>query len=282
MLNYFLFLFLCLFLFRNFNKELFSKRDIKIKIVYYIYINKNRDWDYLIKSQINDIINSNILSMSKLYIVVCDENSIVNKTYFDKLLINFDYEIEFYNVNYYEYYGIKKLYDLALEDPKMIYMYIHTKGMVFNNTSIKRSEQEKYLLRSLLKNYLRVILIFKNKPNITKAGSFPCKNGWLWFNFFYIKGTSLINCNIPKITDDRYYYESYIGYECPKNNNIFSFYTNKINTFNEPIEAINKLHNEIYKNKYLSKSGVKQTVHGVKSIKVIRRFPQNYLEFKNK
>lgn len=189
------------------------QNEVKIKIVYYVFINKDRDWKFIVESQINEIINSNILSISKLYLVVCDEHNITSKSYFDNLLKDYNYEIDFQKENLFEYYGIKKLHELAIEDPNKIYLYFHTKGMVFHDKNLKRNLIEKYLTQNTLNNYSKALELFKYNTNINKIGMFPAP-GYIWYNFFYVRGTYLSICNKPKITNDRFYYEEYLFREC--------------------------------------------------------------------
>ena len=45
-------------------------KEKEINIVYFVYINHDRNWQYIVNAQLNDIIKSNILSTANLYIVV--------------------------------------------------------------------------------------------------------------------------------------------------------------------------------------------------------------------
>jgi hypothetical protein len=230
----FIILFIILFLdFVFVNEKFESLTEKKINIVYFIYINKDRDWDYIVKSQLNDIKKSNILSVANLFIVVCDENNIVNKLYFDNILENINYNIDFHNKNHFEYYGIKKLYDLAQNDPDKLYVYLHSKGMVFHNTESKRNKVEEYLTNNLLNNYKKIINIFEENENITKVASFPSTKGFAWFNFFYVRGSYLKKCKEPIISNDRFYYESYLGDEYINDDKgeSYSLYLNKNHYF---------------------------------------------------
>lgn len=65
MIIYFIIIILILFVLLFYLTKNFEN-NIKIKIVYYVFINKDRDWKYIIESQINDIINSNILKIIKI------------------------------------------------------------------------------------------------------------------------------------------------------------------------------------------------------------------------
>ena len=132
-----------------------------------------------------------------------------------------------YIINLFEYYGIKKLYDLSQTEPNKIYLYFHSKGM-FNYRGIgdERTKEEIILTKTIINPWSSVLNIFKNNLNINIMGMFPSTGGWIWFNFFWIRGSYIKNkCDDPKITDNRYYYESWIAdINNPKGNELYNMY----------------------------------------------------------
>ena len=147
----------------------------RLSIVYFIYINHDKNWQYIVESQLNDIIESNILSIATLNIVVVDEKEIIDKTYFDNIIKKNKYNIEFHNKNHFEYWGIKKLYELSQKEPDKIYLYLHSKGMVFN--SEERSPIEKYLTKDNKGNekfifYINNEILHKHFKNGRICGAF--------------------------------------------------------------------------------------------------------------
>jgi predicted nucleic-acid-binding Zn-ribbon protein len=191
----------------------------KVNIIYFIWINKDRDWKVIIEGQLFDILISKIFDVAKLYIIIsCEDNNILNDVI---NLINISlssinnelYEITCFNNNYYEYYGIKKLYDIAQREPDKLYVYFHSKGMFhwYNNKPHKRSEDEEILTANLIYLWNDIIYIFENNNNIDKIGYVPAHGGHIWFNFYWVRGSYLINCEDPIISDSRYYYEVWLG-----------------------------------------------------------------------
>jgi hypothetical protein len=81
--------------------------------------------------------------------------------------------------------------------------------MVFNNPTEDRNDFEKTTLRATLFYWKKAIGLFENIVNINKVGLWPSLKGYIWVNFFYIRGGYLKQP--PLITDYRYYYEEYIG-----------------------------------------------------------------------
>lgn len=224
----------------SFEENINDKYDSKLlynnkplNIIYNVYINHNRDWKYIIDAQINDIKSSKILNISNIFIVVTDEKNIITREYFDKLLPNVKFQYFLYTKNTYEYYGIKTLHELANLNENKIYLYLHTKGMVYHDPQKLRNEHEQYLISNLLNNHMNAINLFNNNKNINKIGLFPSDGSFIWFNFFYVRGSYLKKCREPIITTKRHYYESYIGNEYLEEsvNDSFSLFSNKIDKF---------------------------------------------------
>ena len=108
---------------------------------------------------------------------------------------------------------------------------MHTKGMVFHTE--ERNIIEKYLTNNMLSNHKKALSIFNKNKNIDKIGTLPAYDGFMWFNFFYVRGDYLQKCSPPKISTDRYYYEIYLGIENKHkhNDDAYSLYANEIKTY---------------------------------------------------
>jgi hypothetical protein len=119
--------------------------------------------------------------------------------------------------NDYEFPGILKVWKLGQIHNKSndIILYFHSKGMVFNNDSSTRTDFERTTLRATLFYWRRAMELFKTVVNINKVGLWPSIEGYIWVNFFYIRGGYLENP--PEISTDRFYYETYIKNEFIKN-----------------------------------------------------------------
>lgn len=185
-----------------------------LNIIYYCWINTNKNYWNIIGGQLDDIINSGVGSVSKICIVVCcEDNSLIErviKLINDKLDNKLCYELDIKQENYYEYYGIEKVYSLSLKEPESYFLYFHSKGM-FNGGNIdNRHKYEITLTKRTIYNYKEVIELFENNPNIMKIGLFPSSmhnQNFIWFNYYYARGKYLITCDKPIITTDRFYYE---------------------------------------------------------------------------
>lgn len=202
----------------------------KVIIIYYIYINPKRDWKCIINGQLNDLNTMGLLNHD-IFIHICCENNkyilecinLINK-------FNFSFTISSNNKNQYEYPGIKLMYDVAQNNPDRILFYMHSKGMVFTNYKNRRSECELLWLRYTVKDYEKVIRIFNEQKEINKIGLMAGKENYIYCNFFWIKTNYLKSLIPPVITDNRYYYEEYIG-NGGKENDTYSLITDDTSYF---------------------------------------------------
>jgi FkbM family methyltransferase len=172
-------------------------------IVYYIYINPNRDWDKIVNGQLTDLNTIGLLKKSKIYIHICSENAkyleeckeLLN-TYSSSFIISTS------NINQYQYPGINLLYNVCQNNKNEIVYYMHTKGMVNNNYENYRSDQEKINFRYTIKDYEKVLNIFNQNVSINKIGR---------DDFFWIKSNYLLDTHHPILTNDKDYYKKYGG-----------------------------------------------------------------------
>jgi len=219
-----------------------------INIVYYTYINPDSNYKSIIKEQLIDINNSKIYINATLFIVISCEfknliDDIKNLIYETMINIPITYNLEFETENIFEYYGIKKIYDLSIKEPNKYYLYMHGKGMC-NTYGDKnpRTKHNIFLTKSHVNNWEKVLDIFKKDDNINIIGMFPSDTRkFIWFNFWWASGKYLITCEYPKISrDDRFYYESWIGTGNIDNNKIYNLLENNYNTYtpNEAVQLI--------------------------------------------
>ena len=181
--------------------------DISYKpiiIVYYAFLNNDRDWKAIVLGQINDIYNSKILSVVyKFHLVVLgDKNDIEELKNILKSIINVEIEYTELYKNKYEFPAMKKIRDLALENQDKLFIYLHSKGMSYSSSE-KRNKHENVLTLKTILDWETTLFIFENFPEINKAGLSPAKEGHVWFNFWWARGSYLANCE-PIIMKEHY------------------------------------------------------------------------------
>jgi hypothetical protein len=226
-----------------------EKTEKQINIIYFVWINPKKNYTKIIKGQLNDILNCGILNKAKLHLEICCEYAnLINyvKSIFFETLIGVDFEFNIHTENHYEYYGIKKMYDLAIKEPTKYYLYFHSKGM-FNYDNInERHKYEKTLTKGTLYQYEKVIDLFKKNNDIVKIGLFPSAHGeknFIWFNFFWARGTYLNTCEHPKISDNRFYYEIWSGSGNNETGKVYNLHENNYKKYklNEAGDILNRL-----------------------------------------
>ena len=192
----------------------------KIFIIYYVFINPNNNWKEIIIGQFNDIKDSGMIFntfhninleiiLSSCYINITNEAVTITNDFFKDISFN-KYNIIIVNDNLYEYPGISHLYTKGLENEDALFVYLHSKGMSFHN-NIGRIKSNIILTQYMLFFWGKIINIFNNKKHINKITLTFSQTGFAWFNFFWVRGSYLKKCNKPIITNDRYYYESWLG-----------------------------------------------------------------------
>jgi len=192
---------------------------MNINIVYFAFLLKNK-WQPIILEQLNSLKNINLYNIaSKIYMtVISDDIEIIELREilkdFPKIIL-----IHEFKDNVYEYPGLKLVHDISTNDPNTIILYFHSKGMISNTAHIR-----KLLFDSTINNYQKYVNEFKNNTNLDVAGSIPHKNGFIFFNFFWIR-SSYVNQYVskPMISSDRYIWEIWIGNDFSKKKDVITF-----------------------------------------------------------
>ena len=225
--------------------DICEKQNYNIYIVYYINCLCNNNWFSWLFNQISLVKYMN----ATVYIVATIDQS---KEYElkKKILQTFkNVIIECYYENEFEYRGIKKIWELGQFYNKRndILLYFHSKGIT-HNISYDFNKNDHYNI--ILKDIELIKEIFTIFPKIDKIG-YSCGGiGWIWYNFWYVRGSYINKVEKPIKTNRRHYYEDYISRKvnCESDkyclserpityyentlNTCYGFYTDKINIKN--------------------------------------------------
>ena len=193
----------------------------RLKVVYYAYVDRNTNWREIIEGQLAQIKRYGILDEADLYVHITDVTN-----YFDDVVtiiknIWQDVKISVSDENQFEYPAIKLIHELSKKDPDSIYIYFHTKGMSYHGNA--RDLKEITLLTFTFQNWRKNLEAFHN-AKIQKIGLFPARENfesklqaglrgaWIWYNFWYAKGSYIAKCEDPELQDkDRWYFEHWLG-----------------------------------------------------------------------
>jgi len=209
-------------------------------IIYFAWINQKKNYKNIIDGQMDDLLNSGVLDNATLYVEVCCEDETLMDTIrelFSNKLKSIMFHLEIHQKNLFEYYGIKKMYDLAKEEPNKYYLYFHSKGM-FNYDNIEqRHNYEKTLTKGTIYQHKKVIQLFEENPQIMTIGLFPSNKhnkNFIWLNFYWARGSYLITCQNPIISTNRFYYETWTETGDTNMSLIYNLYENNYKKYELP------------------------------------------------
>lgn len=229
--------------------DLLNNETFNIHVVYFIncLINENYlDW---LKNQLLMINNWNI--NPDIHIIASIEKS--KEHQFRADIVNLFPEtktyIECHYDNEYEYRGIHKVWELGqtFNSKNDIILYFHSKG-IGRNKNYEQNKNDKYNI--ILRDIDYIIEIFSVFPNIHKAGYSSGGNGWVWFNFWFARGSYINMIEEPIKTTRRHYYEDWLARKIDGkvgdsiNEKPYSYYENTLNNcYNFYVDTQNNIGN---------------------------------------
>jgi hypothetical protein len=125
----------------------------------------------------------------------------------ERVIITFHHDHD-----YFEYYGIDRVWRLSQENPMNKTLYFHSKGISHNVFSVlsTRNVLGTKLFDIVVRPWRKVLDIFEAKPTVDKIGALFNKRGLMWWNFFWIRGLYCNKLEKPIRTKRRHYYEDWI------------------------------------------------------------------------
>lgn len=190
----------------------------KIIIVYNIFMTETSNWRAIISGQLLDMKCSGLLKDADLYVTITGKTQIGNLIQLINDICGYNVSINIYHENAYEYWGIKKAWELAHHHPTAIVGYLHSKGISYGIAD--RDPSERYLTRKTFVGWRKAMQLFEHST-INKVGLFPARtqhegqniqSGWIWYNFWWSRASYLAKCEEPKKTPNRYYYEEWLSF----------------------------------------------------------------------
>jgi len=188
-----------------------------IDIVYFINTYINNTYPYLLEAQLKDLLSTKVLDKARLYIECCGTDPLfllhvqrILGKYMDRTTVSMHPE------NNHEYYGIHRVWTQSQEyagDPdRYILCYFHSKG-ISHDTFSKENAQSlsvKKIFDTVLRPWEKVMDIFNKNRHIDKVGHSFHPQGFVWFNFWWVRGSYCRLLEKPIETQRRHYYEDYL------------------------------------------------------------------------
>ena len=233
----------------------------KIDMVYFINSDLTNSFSKLFRDQLRDLIKSKIFKYPNLKLHIVIICSSINKRekikqFLKRFNLNkyFDYFLYFSSDQNKEYAGIKKVWDLSIDDPNKYILYFHGKGLSYISNSFFyiRQPLEKLIFRLLVTDWRKNLEKISRIYSIDKIGILSGGTGWLWFNFWIARSSYLRFLDKPIKTKTATYYEAWLG-RCKYNQNseLKQIYKHEkgekfLNTVNQTISLLNNPKREKY------------------------------------
>jgi hypothetical protein len=194
-----------------------AENGLEINIVYFINTYCSTNYAPLFIAQMEDLKQSGLLERAKLFIVACtSEWTFLHHV---QALVP-QAEVDIHTENNHEYFGISKVWQLAQNDPNKIILYFHSKGIsriAQPSENFPRTYLERRIFALVIRDWARILHIFDVFPSVDKVGVFGSPQGWIWYNFFWVRSSYAAGLEEPVETERRWYYEEWLARYLPKN-----------------------------------------------------------------
>jgi len=203
---------------------------MKLIIVYFAYLDtKDKEWNdshpqKLIIQQLNDLKEFGLDEVAVINIVFTNpkQNDFDDATerQADEIIgtirgILPSAKIHHSAGNRHEYPGIRLVWDIANDtvDPKnTLILYFHAKGITHNpNSGGERIPINRLLTDTVIKPWKDIVNRFERDPAVNKAGYATSHDGFLWYNFWWVRASYVVGCERPILTGRRHYYEDWLA-----------------------------------------------------------------------
>lgn len=191
----------------------------KTRIVYFIncYINKN--YIYLFSRQMAELAETKLLSETDSVLYVVSSGTENDKNVLQRELQRIFGSVshirqEHTEENLFEYPGIRKVWELGRQDGDAFILYFHARGISrIKLGRFRRNRQplEKRLFRRVIGEWRKNLLWLRAVTSADKVGISQGGNGWIWFNFWWVRASYVAHLEEPVKTERRHYYEDWLG-----------------------------------------------------------------------
>ena len=181
-------------------------QNYQFYIVYYINCELNPNYFEWIENNLKEIQHFH----AEVYLIATinpeHETELKNKCQHLNIVIQTN------STNLFEYPGILKVWELSNKHnkPTDIILYMQSKGIT-HEPNYNKHFMSKGVWTDILKDPCLITEIFDIFPTIDKIGARAGGIGWIWFNFWFARGSYLCQVEKPIITSRRHYYEDWLA-----------------------------------------------------------------------
>lgn len=190
-------------------------------LVYYINLHINpTSYHHLFRSQMKDLIECDFLNHGQLYIeasMPMFRQREMSRHIQDVFPISLRGKVilSCHEDNSHEFRGLDRVWRLAREHPSSTAMigYFHSKGISSTRYSHQNNRDPlgAKLFDRVIRPWKEVEIVLNTMPHINKIGAAFSAAGFMWFNFWWARGSYLSHVEKPILTDRRHYYEDWLG-----------------------------------------------------------------------
>jgi hypothetical protein len=180
----------------------------KIVIVYYAFLKPGGRWAAIVDGQLSQLRETGVVDVADVHVRVTGAGPDLSRA--ARLIASVvpRAEIHASDWNRFEYPGIHGTWTLARQQPEALYLYFHSKGVSGNVAG--RTREERRLFQEVIVPWRSIVDVFDRHAQIDKVGFAASAEGWLWFNFWWARGSYLAGCQEPVVSGDRWYYETWL------------------------------------------------------------------------
>lgn len=201
----------------------------KLCIVYFFNAQVSRPGYPVFANQLKDLVESGLFNQQiyqpiEIWIVLTANrqqvveltslyNSVLSSLNNESLNTIYSKNIIQSNYNHYELPALRFVWELAQtpDNSESIFLYFHGKGTSHRDSNDSRNFREAFLTKLILNSWITTNILFELLPVIDKVGFMSSAGNWLWYNFWWTRASYLRQLDPPCVSDDRHYYESWLG-----------------------------------------------------------------------
>ena len=187
------------------------RNTYNIHVVYFINCLLNKNYLQWVNNQLNLVKNWK----AKFYIIAIIHKK--KKEFIRKVKSKCpNAKIIFFNKDEYEYRGILQVWKLGQVHNKKndIILYFHSKGVTRRK---QYRDLNSKIWTGVIKNIEYIKEIFDIFPSVSKIGAAASTSGFMWWNFWFARGSYINKVEKPKKTNKRHYYEYWLAHSLAPN-----------------------------------------------------------------